>query len=141
MKEGTCIHFNGPLANDTCGAGVNYRTIVGGHDLGWVRRTPCMRNHEVNTCTKFKEPTAEEIKDSEEAFERSFARMQKAIAIIRDQTKAQPEFDPAMDSKKQGSSGVIDCPVCGNSLNYVVSGGNHHIHGKCETAGCLAWMM
>jgi hypothetical protein len=141
MKEGVCMYFNGSLANDYCNAGVNYREFVGGPDPGWARRTPCIKRHGVDGCNSYREPTAEEIKADEEAFEKSFAGMQKAIATIMEKTKANPDFEPGMDVKKQGSGGEIDCPLCGGTLHYIVSAGNHHIHGKCETTGCLTWMM
>lgn len=141
MRKGVCIHFNGPVHNDTCAADVNYRILVGGYDFGWLTKTPCIAKHNVHTCDKYREPTDEEIKADEEAFEKSFAGMQKAIATIREKIKANPEFEPVMDDEKQGAAGEIGCPSCGGTLHYVVSAGNHHIHGKCETPGCLAWMM
>ena len=37
-----------------------------------------------------------------------------------------------------GVSGTITCPKCGGSkLHYSIYGHNGHIHGKCETPGCL----
>lgn len=50
MYEGDCIHFTGiGIKGDargghsrTCKAGVNYRAHVGGEELGWARRIPCL---------------------------------------------------------------------------------------------------
>ncbi len=39
MRE-RCKHFTGPVHNKTCKAGVNYRELVGGPDLGWMARMP-----------------------------------------------------------------------------------------------------
>jgi hypothetical protein len=42
-----CRHFNGigfgvDGREKICGAGVNYRTLVGGDNYGWARRIPCL---------------------------------------------------------------------------------------------------
>lgn len=41
-----------------------------------------------------------------------------------------------------GSSGTIPCPVCGKdaSLQYSRSGYNGHVHARCDTQDCVAWM-
>lgn len=41
-----------------------------------------------------------------------------------------------------GSSGRITCPVCSgvDMLQYSRAGVNGHIHARCGTAGCVAWM-
>lgn len=45
-------------------------------------------------------------------------------------------------NNKKGGSGCIDCPVCGNkeSLFFSRAAYNGHIHAKCKTADCVAWM-
>lgn len=60
----------------------------------------------------------------------SILRITKARSAIVDATRG-----------KRGVSGAIDCPVCGAkvSLHYVAAC-NGHIHGKCSTKDCVAWM-
>jgi hypothetical protein len=37
--------------------------------------------------------------------------------------------------------GVMDCPVCKTGkLQYRRSSYNGHVHGRCSTADCVAWM-
>ena len=76
MKAGTCVHFTGIQARE-CKVGVNYRNHVGGSDLGWGLRMPCIaeRAKDIATftpeqkselakrvpCTKYQEPTADQI--------------------------------------------------------------------------------
>ena len=44
-------------------------------------------------------------------------------------------------SEKNGlSKGTIRCPRCGDWINYTISEGNGHCHGKCCAPGCLEWM-
>lgn len=45
-----------------------------------------------------------------------------------------------VNGKKRGVSGVIDCPKCHGKLHYSISSYNGHIHGKCETQGCVSWV-
>lgn len=47
-----------------------------------------------------------------------------------------------VDAKeKNRSSGQIECPKCKGKLGYSIARSNGHVHGRCETSGCLAWMM
>jgi hypothetical protein len=37
--------------------------------------------------------------------------------------------------------GIMDCPVCKTGkLKYSRAGYNGHVHGRCSTNGCVAWM-
>lgn len=141
MRKGICTHFNGPIHNKICDAGVNYRARVGGPDLGWLTRTPCMAKHNVQTCDKYQEPTDDEIRACEDNFRKSFEGTQMAIALIIEKTGATPNFESFPDAGGKGSAGEIECPVCAGVLRYAVSGVNNHIHGHCSTPGCLSWMM
>lgn len=42
--------------------------------------------------------------------------------------------------KPIGKAEVIECPVCKGRLHLSQSSYNGHVHGKCETAGCVSWM-
>lgn len=35
--------------------------------------------------------------------------------------------------------GEINCPVCKNTLNYII-GLDKNVYGECETKDCLNWM-
>lgn len=38
-------------------------------------------------------------------------------------------------------SGQMPCPVCSKgNLKYSRSGYNGHVHARCSTSGCVAWM-
>ena len=39
-----------------------------------------------------------------------------------------------------GIGGIIECPECQGRLFYNIAY-NGHIWGRCETIGCLSWMM
>ncbi|KMO23000.1 hypothetical protein QR78_05680 [Methylobacterium indicum] len=40
-----------------------------------------------------------------------------------------------------GDEGEIPCPECSGRLRWARDPGNGHVWGKCESDGCLAWMM
>lgn len=38
-------------------------------------------------------------------------------------------------------NGVMDCPICvTGKLRYSRAAYNGHVHGRCSTDGCVAWM-
>lgn len=56
-----------------------------------------------------------------------------------------PEADPmrsvfAAISADDGDSGTVECPVCKGRLAWARDSHNGHLHGQCETDGCLRWM-
>jgi hypothetical protein len=49
---------------------------------------------------------------------------------------------PWSRQNRKGGSGVIDCPVCGGkeTLKFSRASYNGHIHARCTTENCVAWM-
>lgn len=45
-----------------------------------------------------------------------------------------------INGELRGVRGTIECPKCGARLHYTISSYNGHVHGKCETQGCVSWM-
>ncbi|EIZ81883.1 hypothetical protein WYO_5471 [Methylobacterium sp. GXF4] len=41
---------------------------------------------------------------------------------------------------EDGDSGTVECPTCKGCLAWVRDSSNGHLHGQCETEGCLRWM-
>jgi hypothetical protein len=125
-----CRHYNGPVHNDCCAAGVNYRKL--GDDLkpGYIVRLPCVvgspLTKEPVTCDKISLLTEDELKKQEQEITENSVKLFEAIGVIR-KTKLQ--------------SGHIECPKCKSNLHFSVAKSNGHIWGKCETEKCLSWMM
>jgi hypothetical protein len=130
IKHGTCKHFRG-IQHQVCDAGVDMREITGGATVGWVKRMPCHSANGLVECASYSEPTADEIAAEEAEWDMAWANMKKAQPLIR-RLRAQ--------YRKTGGQGVEVCPVCAGSLHWSVSSYNGHMHGKCETQGCLNWM-
>lgn len=140
---GWCIHYRYDrtakrMADSACDAGVRYGDIAGKDDLGIVRRLPCFLNEkqqpahaEAVSCPKFRAPTQEEIKAHEEWVEKRMGRLRTVMLGIASWREAH---------KGQSCDEVVECPACGGRLHLSIAAYNGHVHGKCETAGCVSWM-
>ena len=132
----TCVHFTG-IQNETCKAGINYRTLVGGPDLGWARKIPC--------CGAFHdEPKAkcESQKLPNEA-EATLELQEENILIDRHKRTIHAAHAHAKEQGYgigKGGVGALPCPICGGLLRYSVASVNGHMHAACTTDGCVRWM-
>lgn len=132
-----CVHFRG-IQHETCTVGINLRQLVGGPDLGWARRIPCLLMDadqcEV-TCDSRKLPTREE---AEVEVIRSDEQMQKTLAAFR---AAREDAKAKGYMVGHGGRDSMACPTkCDGTLHYSVAGVNGHMHGRCTTEGCVSWM-
>ncbi|TXM96796.1 hypothetical protein FV242_33025 [Methylobacterium sp. WL64] len=55
-----------------------------------------------------------------------------------DQTRMRRVFEAI--SAQDGDSGTVECPECKGRLSWARDSFNGHLHGQCETDGCLRWM-
>lgn len=160
MNRGQCIHWNGLRGDDDhcCGAGVNY-TQAFGPAMGMFLRLPCVRFQELPAhgrgtyikageptvlkefdrrgqvmvpCDKFREPTEEEIQRDRADTDASFERTMVALKVAG-QWRVRPK--PAQNRRE-----IVECPVCKGRLHLSQSAYNGHVHGRCETEGCVSWM-
>ena len=136
---GRCKHFTGfGLMEETsqCKCGVVYRALVGGTDLGWVRRAPCLRrNEEPVECAKREFPTKEEVEAEAQEAEAHTAATIKGMTLCAADSESR-----GFAKGEKGAKGEVKCPACGGTLCYSRSSYNGHIWGRCKTADCLAWM-
>ncbi|MBT2299214.1 hypothetical protein J7E70_01930 [Variovorax paradoxus] len=160
MNHGSCIHFNGVRdASSTCGAGVNYHLTFGDQRPGLFLRMPCIMfytkpahrrgtyvkpgeptvREEVNRrgetcmeCAQRQEPTDEQVARDRVDSEAALAR---AVAGIRIASTWRAKPKPARDRAE-----VVVCPICNGKLHLSQSALNGHVHGRCETDGCISWM-
>lgn len=133
-RMGKCVHFTG-IQNDTCKAGVSYESVRVEHEpINGARFSrPCIAKFNAAgvTCASRCPHTREQSEAREVEAEASFERATKAIVAIREHSKATGQF-----------SAIIDCPACGtpNSLGYGIARSNGHIHARCNTPKCVAFM-
>lgn len=68
------------------------------------------------------------------------ARADQVEQFIKRHTIAGPVVSAWRKKLPIGKAEVIECPVCEGRLHLSQAASNGHIHSKCETEGCLAWM-
>lgn len=143
MRERTCKHYRGCM--DGCAVGVKLADVTPRHgETGWGLRIPCVRDYgprstlkidtaNQGTCDKYEEPTAAELAEEDAAIEAAMQRHLRVGPVVR-QVK--------QERKGTNWRGVVDCPACGGTQTLHLSHAayNGHVHGRCETDGCVAWM-
>lgn len=127
-RAGRCNHFTG-IGNDACLAGVRYDDVRVGGPI------PCL---EINGkrrdgCTKYQEPTAEEIAADEREDDEWMERFRLVMTAVR-------PWRTWSKANRVAKQGVIECPVCKGRLHLSQAAYNGHVWGKCETKGCAEWM-
>ena len=150
QKIRKCRHFNGTM-NQCCEAGIRYDDVRAKNDppTPYISRgiqytanssMPCWvdspdMNAQNLDCPKRSLFTREEAEADERQMHESFTR----IATGR---KAIMEFLKEKGELKRDVAGKIPCPNCKTgSLHFRRAGAyNGHIHAKCTTEGCCAWM-
>jgi len=124
-----CRHYNGPIRNDCCAVGVNYRKLGDDSKAGYIVRLPCVVGSPLSkdqvVCDKIDLFTPVELKKLEQEMLDRMDAVAKAISEIR---------------KTKQQSGHVKCPTCSNKLHFSIAKSNGHLWGKCETDKCLSWM-
>lgn len=124
-----CRHFNGPIHNDCCKAGVNYRKLGDDSKPGYLARLPCVvgspLTKEPVTCDKIDLFTEKELEQIEQEITINSNFMIKIVAEIR---------------KSKSNFGEVICPKCNATFNFSVAKSNGHIWGKCSTKGCISFI-
>lgn len=109
-----------------CKAGVNY------HEFGGTfRDMPCLgENAKARArCPQFSGWTPEEI----EAREKRFAERFERIGIIREAITTAVKVTGVR-------AGQMPCPACKTGTVAYAQASNGHVHAKCSTKDCAAWM-
>ncbi len=135
MRDGQCRHFNG-IQNTCCKAGVNFNDLADGNRMGLALRLPCWtptsgRKGAIPVeCEKYVSVTEKEVADDKAATDTGMSNTRKVMLVVAEWRKKGPK----------GKREVIECPACGGKLHLSQSGYNGHVHGACDTDGCVRWM-
>jgi hypothetical protein len=149
MNHGSCVHFNG-AQNKLCKRGVAYEQFQPGMPciqllLKSARGGTYLRPGEVpgeikpfpgaqpkERCPFYEEPTDEQVQADRAEIDAALKRTITAITVASKwRVKGKPTSDRAE---------VVECPICNGRLHLSQSAYNGHVHGKCETPGCVSWM-
>lgn len=129
---GWCIHFRSMGRHDTCEKGVPYNSFK--KEDRTLQRCPCYNTKgDKAFCEHRRLPTKQEIAAHEEWQAKSFNKLATVLEAIRPWR---------MKWSREGINyqETIECPLCKGRLYLTISGCNGHIHGRCHTEGCVAWM-
>ena len=132
-----CRHFNGTV-NIRCKAGVCYLHLAG-DGPGYSHRLPCCPGLKHDPSYGDRVPCESYSPLTDQEWE---AKEQERRARYERYAKAEPFFEAIRKANKgRSASGSDPCPVCGTgTLRWSIAGCNGHIHARCSTAGCLAFM-
>lgn len=138
-----CRHYNGRgFADGTyCRAGVPDSMF--GAAAGAGLRRPCVDPNPfahvrdkagiaIIPCDKRSMYTPEERAQRKTALE---AAMLRTLAGLRIANEWRVKGVPATSRHE-----AVECPECKGKLHLSQSSLNGHVHGACETAGCMSWM-
>ena len=138
-----CRHYNGRgfVDGTHCRAGVPESKF--GPLSGAALRRPCVEPNpmahvrdragiEVIPCDQRSLYSAEERAKQKAEMD---AAMNRVIVGLRIASKWRVRPKPTEDRHE-----IVECPECKGKLHLSQSAHNGHVHGACETAGCMQWM-
>lgn len=117
-----------------CGSSERMKTAM---DSGAPRMSPCIGGHNapdvLALCPKWERRSLERA----ENHARAVADMMERMGVVMPFVSKWRTWTRVNRVAKQE---VVNCPQCGGRLHLSQSAYNGHVHGKCETEGCVAWM-
>ncbi len=135
-----CKHYapksGAKLSDDYCAIGCGSSAMMGkARKLdNEPRMAPCIGGHNCKDvraiCPKWERRSLEHAKARADSIEKGINQ----LMVIGPTVKAWREKLP------YGKQEVIECPVCKGRLHLSQSAYNGHVHGCCETNGCVSWM-
>lgn len=138
-----CRHYNGRgFADGTyCRAGVPESTF--GETAGAALRRPCVEPNPfaqvrdragiaIIPCEKRSMHTPEERAHIKAELD---AAMRRTLSGLRIASEWRVKGIPQTSRHE-----VVQCPECKGKLHLSQSSLNGHVHGACETDGCMSWM-
>lgn len=136
---GWCIHYRGITGSrgesvTTCEKGISYECW---RTKETAPHQPCFLDDKGHSkpgalyCQELRRPTPEEISAHETWAE---DRMNRTIAVMNGIAGWRKAH------KGKSASEVVECPACKGRLHLSIAAYNGHVHGRCETEGCVSWM-
>lgn len=132
-----CRHYATPGGSEVCAAGIDRTKFNEGRREGYLLKVPCFgpdgfdgRSMPGGVCESYSPLTEDEIRAEEERIDSHIAALRTVQKAIREKC--------ASEGVWQGS---VPCALCQvGTVRFSMARVNGHVHGKCSTPGCLAWM-
>lgn len=139
-RAGWCINYRRPKigtwadGHDDCKAGVlfgSFSDVPFDKQPCFLDKTTGKSKPDASPCVHLRRPTPDEIAAREEWSKQRLSVLGVVMQGIR----------PWRDAHKgQSAAEVIECPACKGLLHLSIAAYNGHVHGRCETDGCVSWM-
>ncbi len=129
-----CQHYTVNGGDVSCAMGMEGKvgSVPSGPD--GYKFGPCIYGHELpdvhEHCPHWVRRTRERGEERADRVEASFNRMRIVGPVVAAWRKKPP----------RGKTEIIECPICKGRLHLSQAASNGHVHGKCETEGCVSWM-
>jgi hypothetical protein len=137
-----CQHYEMRGMPKTCLAGVEYDkvgkiiAVLPGNEKRDDAR-PCVKGHlmpdALQRCPKW-------IRKTREQGEARYHDLQESMRQMRLVGPIVSKWRTWSKKNRVAKAEAIECPACGGRLHLSQAAYNGHIHGQCETAGCVSWM-
>lgn len=135
-----CIHFNG-IQHKSCKAGMVYDDLDKENRIEYRAGLPCFKSDSEIAkrlggrpqchCQHVQFPTEEDVQKQIAEHEQSMKKFTVALVAVK----------PIREKYKGQDWGcIIECPVCNGKLHVTHAAYNGHVHAKCETPDCVAWI-
>jgi hypothetical protein len=134
-----CTHYapkpGAGLKDDYCALGCGSSAMIRkAREMGEPNMSPCMGGHHCKDvhaiCPKWERRSLEHAEARADRIEESMRRMTLIGPAVSAWRKKEP----------RGKRETIECPVCKGRLHLSQAACNGHVHGHCETTGCVSWM-
>ena len=131
-----CTHYAPkPGRGDYCSLGCNSSAMFRkAREMGEPNMSPCLGGHTCKNvhavCPKWERRSLEHAEKRADSIERSMRKLTIAGPFISQWRKKEP----------YGKAEVVECPVCKGKLHLSQASYNGHVHARCETADCIAFM-
>lgn len=139
---GYCQHYEMRGMPKACAAGVEYASVgtlsaANPDNLAKPGCRPCIHGvrlaDPLALCPKWLRATREQGIKRHEDMDRAFRNMALVLPVIQ-------KWRTWSKAKPVAKAEVIECPVCKGRLHLSQAAYNGHVHGQCETEGCVSWM-
>ena len=135
-----CEHYApqpGLSDQDNCalGCGASQR-MKEAREAGAPAMSPCIGGHNTNAielCSKWERRSLERAEKRADAIEEAMERMATVMPVVA-------KWRTWTKDNRVSKQGTIECPKCKGVLHLSQAAYNGHVHGKCETEGCVSWM-
>jgi hypothetical protein len=136
-----CTHYApqpGSARHDYCALGLDASARMrDARAAGEPNMSPCIGGHTtpnvLTLCPKWERRSLEHAEKRADSIKEMFRRMYVVGPVVA-------KWRTWTERNRVAKQEVIECPACKGLLHLTQASYNGHVHGKCETKGCVAWM-